>query len=58
MSVPSIGIRLSLEERPRLAVDYLTKGEEDRLVDWLSAKPEYLDLVTRAIELADQRSVA
>lgn len=58
MSAPSILIRLSLEEKPRLAVDCLTDGEEARLVDWLSAKPEYLDLVTRAIELADERKAA
>ena len=58
MSAPSITIRLSIEDRLRLSLDCISESEERRLVDWLSAKPEYLDLITRAIELADEERAA
>lgn len=58
MSAPSIVIRLSLEDKPRLSLDCVSESEEARLVDWLSAKPDYNDLVRRALELATEESAA
>jgi hypothetical protein len=52
MSGPAVVIRLELETTPRVIADYLSEGEERRMVDWLRAHPEQEDLVTRALEIA------
>jgi hypothetical protein len=45
-------IRLELEAAPRVIVDTVYEGEEDRLRDWFEAHPEQLELIQRAQELA------
>ena len=52
---PSLHVVVELEGRPRLYLDALTEGEEQRLGDWLTATPEareLLELAERWLEAA------
>jgi hypothetical protein len=47
---PSLHVVIEFEGKPRLYLDALTEGEEQRLVDWLTATPEareFLELAER-----------
>jgi hypothetical protein len=50
MTVPSLHVVVPLEGSPRLYLDVLNEGEEDRLRDWLTAAPEAREL----LELAER----
>jgi hypothetical protein len=53
MSAPALVIRLEVEAAPRLMCDVMSESEEERLIDWLDAHPELIDLVVRAFKLGD-----
>ena len=56
MSEPSVQIVLALEAAPRVRVDFMDSGDEDRVIDWLEAHPRYLELVRRALELEAEQA--
>jgi hypothetical protein len=51
VSVPSVAIVFGLEESPKVRMDYVDEGDELRMLDWLEAHPEYLRLISLAMEL-------
>jgi hypothetical protein len=58
MGAPALIVRLSIEHPPSVYVDCLSDSEESRLWFWLGSKPEILELVARAIEIADEARAA
>jgi hypothetical protein len=52
MSAPALIIRLEVEAAPRLVCDVISESEEERLIDWIDAHPELVDLVVRAFRLS------
>jgi hypothetical protein len=57
VSAPGYLILLPLEGRPRVVLDALHDDEEHRLHEWLEASG-YIDLVERALDLADEERAA
>jgi hypothetical protein len=55
---PAIVIRLELEERPAVFMETLSEGDENRLRTWVNANEPLLDLVSRALDLADKAEAA
>ena len=55
---PQIAIVLPVEGAPLVRLEAMNEGEEQRMVDWIDAKPEYGDLVRRALELAEEARAA
>jgi 2-oxo-4-hydroxy-4-carboxy--5-ureidoimidazoline (OHCU) decarboxylase len=53
-SAPAAVIRLELEAAPQVLADCLTEAECDRLLDWIHAHPELIDLLARTYELRDE----
>jgi hypothetical protein len=52
---PSLTIRLALEAPPVVSFDCLNDGDEARLTDWILSKPELVDLLDRALLIAQRR---
>lgn len=48
MTAPSLHVVVPLEGSPRLYLDVLNEGEEQRLLDWLMAAPEARELIALA----------
>jgi hypothetical protein len=56
---PAIVIRLELEAAPHVYVHDLDEAEEARLGDWIrEARPQYGDLISRALALAEKAKAA
>jgi hypothetical protein len=55
---PSVCIVLGLEASPSVHVDALDESEATRLGDWLTAHDDYIDLVSRAQDLAERDRAA
>ncbi len=52
---PAVVIRLELEAAPVVYLEMMNDGDEKRLDVWLTeARPEYADLVRKAMELAEE----
>ncbi len=51
-------IELEVEAAPVVRIVCCNEGEETRIKDWLRAKADYGDLVTRALELAQEARTA
>jgi hypothetical protein len=51
MNPPAVSVVFGLEASPRVRVDYVDEGDEIRMLDWLEAHPEYLRLISLAMEL-------
>lgn len=58
MNAPAIVIRLSLEARPYVYIDAIHESDERRLTEWLESKPQYAELVARALELEREERAA
>jgi hypothetical protein len=58
VTAPAVLIRFELEAAPRLFVESLNDREHDRLIDWVEAHPDYLDLIRRALALETQERAA
>ncbi len=59
MNPPALVIRIEVEAAPKVYVHTLNESEEHRLTDWLTeARPDYGELVARALELADEERAA
>jgi hypothetical protein len=54
---PALTIRLPLEGSPQVRLDCLNDVEQARLLDWLRSRPDYAELVDRALDL-QQRDAA
>jgi hypothetical protein len=55
---PAVLIVLPFEAVPQVRCEYLNSGDEERMLDWLGAHPELLELVSRALELAEEARAA
>jgi hypothetical protein len=55
---PAVTIVLALEAAPDVAIDCIDEGEAKRLGQWLTAHDDYVDLVSRAQDLADRDRAA
>jgi hypothetical protein len=55
---PAIIVRFELESEVKVYSDACSPAERERVADWLDQRSEYLDLVRRAIELAESASAA
>ena len=55
---PAVVIRIEIEAAPRVLFEVMTDGANGRLADWLASHPEYLALVSAALELGDQARAA
>jgi hypothetical protein len=55
---PSFAVVVPLEGRARVVCDAQTEGELERLNDWLRARPDWLELVQAAVDLADRDRAA
>jgi hypothetical protein len=52
-------IELQVEAKaPRVFLRARTDGEESRITDWIESQDELADLVTRALELAEEARAA
>ena len=51
MRPPAITIRLEVEGTPRVVFDAMNESEAARVLEWLDSKPDYDELVGRALEL-------
>ena len=51
-------IRLPLEGAPQVRCDYQNDGDEARMLEWLGSKPALLELINRALELAEEARAA
>jgi hypothetical protein len=58
MSPPAVIIYLPLEAAPYVVFDYLDDGDSARVADWLDEHPAYLELVERAVRLAEEARAA
>ena len=58
MTVPAILIRLPLEGSPRVLIDAEHERDHQRLLDWLEAHEDYLELVREALLLEAERRAA
>jgi hypothetical protein len=55
VSAPAVSVVFGLEASPRVRLDYVDEGDEIRMLDWLEAHPEYLRLISLAMELEGVR---
>jgi hypothetical protein len=55
---PRVVIEFPIEAPPSVRLVCSTLGEEERLVDWITGKAELLELVRRALELAEEARAA
>jgi hypothetical protein len=55
---PAVLIFLPLEAAPKVLINCLNEGEEDRLADWIAAHDGIAELIARAIELAEEAPAA
>jgi hypothetical protein len=53
---PTVVIRLELEAAPEILFNDLS--ESVRMADWLGQHPAYLELIARALELAEKEQAA
>ena len=51
-------IELEVEAAPIVRLVCCNEGEETRIRDWLRHQPRYSDLVTKALELAQEARTA
>jgi hypothetical protein len=51
LSGPAVSIVFGLEESPQVRMDYGCEGDEIRMLDWLEGHPEYVRLISLAMEL-------
>jgi hypothetical protein len=58
MSAPAVVVRFELEAAPRLYADATTEAEMARLLDWINAHPDHVDLIDRARELVAHEKAA
>jgi hypothetical protein len=59
LSEPEIVIVFPLEGQPTVRLVAMRESEQQRLLDWINyARPEYGDLVARALELARRECAA
>jgi hypothetical protein len=58
VNAPAILIVLGLEERPSVRIDCLDESEQARMLDWVESHPVYLELISRAFELAESERAA
>jgi hypothetical protein len=59
VNAPAVIIRLEYEGPPVVYCDALHDGDEQRLAFWLvDTRPEYGELVARALELAERERAA
>jgi hypothetical protein len=58
VTTPAVIIRIPLEHPVSVYMDATNDGEGARLLDWVNAHPDLVDLVHRAFELADRERAA
>jgi hypothetical protein len=58
VSAPAVIIRLELEASPHIYLDTIHSGEEARLRDWIERHPDYVALIRRAQQIAEQERAA
>jgi hypothetical protein len=51
---PAVTVVFGLEASPIVLLDALTESEEQRMRDWLHAHPDYLRLVSEAVDLGEE----
>ena len=51
---PAIFIALPLEAPPRVLINCLNSGEEERIRDWIYSHDAFAELLARALELAEE----
>jgi hypothetical protein len=54
VSTPAVVVRVEFEGSPRVRIDAEHEGDVTRLVAWLGARPELLELVRRAWDLEQE----
>jgi hypothetical protein len=55
---PAVTIQIALESAPRVRFEVFSEEGGGRLLDWLEAHPDYLDLTRRALELGEEARAA
>ena len=55
---PALTILLPFEAEPRVWINALTDAEAARLWDWIAGRDELVELVARALELAETERAA
>jgi hypothetical protein len=55
---PGLTILLPLEGAPRVWIDVLNDSEERRLWEWIDSRPDLVELVEAALELAARERAA
>ena len=58
MGAPAFIVRFEIETSPVLVLDTLNDSERARLLDWINQHDEWVELLARAQQLADERRVA
>ena len=58
MSAPAVVIRLAIEYPVSVYMDAANDGERARLLDWINSRDELAQMVSRALELAEEARAA
>ena len=56
--VPAVLIELGLESAPRVLIHSMNDSEEARVIDWVRAHDGLAELVSRALEIAEESQAA
>jgi hypothetical protein len=59
MAAPAILIRVEVESKvPRVILVCMNDAEEARILDWVRSQDDLAELVTRALEIAEEARAA